>query len=406
LSVAVPLLGVGLPASGVVAEPVTPGEAPATLVRTLYASQPVGAVSPAAAQPVAPEVVEVPAVSAERVGAPRLAGLTAPQPVDGYGVVGATWRGRAVAGLRLAVRTRSEVDGRWSGWQRLYRSDAAGAGHLRSGTDPFAVGEVALVQLRALTRSGRAPRDLELSVVDPGRSAFDHDADGRTATPKASSDQTAAAGDQTAAAGATQAVAVRARAAVPGIRAPQPRIRTRAAWGANPRLRSGTPDIGRVRAAFVHHTVNANRYSRADVPAIIRGIYAYHTQSLGWSDIGYNFLIDRFGRKWVGRRGGVERAVIGAHAFGYNHLSTGISAIGNFETREPSHKMVRAFGRLIGWKLGLHGVRAGDRTRRLDGTPFRAINGHRDADATACPGINLYRRIDNIRRIAVRWQHN
>ncbi len=155
----------------------------------------------------------------------------------------------------------------------------------------------------------------------------------------------------------------------------------------------------------MHHTVNANGYSRSDVPKIIRGIYAYHTQSLGWSDIGYNFLVDRFGRKWVGRYGGWRRAVIGAHTYGYNHLSTGMAAIGRFQRHRPPRRLVAAMGRMMGWKLGLHGVRAGDRSRWLEGKRFRAVNGHRDAGQTACPGWQLYKRLRVVRRTAIRWQH-
>ena len=73
-----------------------------------------------------------------------------------------------------------------------------------------------------------------------------------------------------------------------------------------------------MHAGFVHHTVNANDYTRDEVPGILRSIYAYHTQSRGWSDVGYNFLVDRFGRIWEGRYGGVDRPVVGAHTLGYN----------------------------------------------------------------------------------------
>ena len=68
----------------------------------------------------------------------------------------------------------------------------------------------------------------------------------------------------------------------------------------------------------MHHTVNANDYTADEVPGIMRSIYAYHVKSRGWRDIGYNFLVDRFGRIWEGRYGGIDKPVVGAHTCGYN----------------------------------------------------------------------------------------
>jgi hypothetical protein len=276
------------------------------------------------------------------------------------------------------------------------------------------VGDVGRVQLRASSASGEAPADLELSVVNPGSARTDAAGAAMTASSLGAAAGTSGGSGAIAAepalfGGGTTSVTVRAAAGAtnpPGVRAPRPRIRTRAAWGANERLRSGRPSYGRVRAGFVHHTVNANGYRRAQVPAIIRGIYAFHTQSNGWSDIGYNFLVDRFGRIWQGRFGDLRRNVIGAHTFGYNHVSFAMSAIGNFETARPSAPMLRAYGRLMGWRLGKYGINAGAMRRRLEGRTFRAISGHRDAGSTACPGIRLYRKIGTIRRLAVNWQQN
>ena len=122
------------------------------------------------------------------------------------------------------------------------------------------------------------------------------------------------------------------------------------------------------------------------MPGIIRGIYAYHTQSKGWSDIGYNFLVDRFGRIWEGRYGGVDRPVVGAHTLGYNDYAFAMSAIGNYEIAQPSDAMVQAYGALFAWKLSLHGVDASSTRQRVGPDTFQAINGHRDAGQTACPG--------------------
>jgi hypothetical protein len=100
----------------------------------------------------------------------------------------------------------------------------------------------------------------------------------------------------------------------------------------------------------------------------------------------------------------VTRPVIGAHTSGYNQYSFAMSAIGNFETVRPTSAMLQAYGRLMGWKLSLHGVNAADTSQRLGNRYFRAINGHRDAGSTACPGRYLYAKIPQIRRLAAEAQ--
>ena len=62
-----------------------------------------------------------------------------------------------------------------------------------------------------------------------------------------------------------------------------------------------------LRLAIVHHTAGANGYTAAQAPAIVRAIQLYHVKGNGWNDIGYNFLVDRFGTVFEGRYGGIER---------------------------------------------------------------------------------------------------
>ncbi len=132
------------------------------------------------------------------------------------------------------------------------------------------------------------------------------------------------------------------------------------------------------------------------MPAIIRGIYRFHVQGRGWNDIGYNFLVDRFGRIWEGRYGGVDKPVVGAHTQGYNSQAFAMSAIGNFDVANPPAALVSAYSRLFAWKLGLHGVPATGYVT-LNGTRLHRISGHRDAGQTACPGRYLYAKLGTIR---------
>ena len=192
----------------------------------------------------------------------------------------------------------------------------------------------------------------------------------------------------------------------PATYTPKPKIFSRAQWGADERMRDeGSLHYFEVHAGFVHHTVNANGYSRAQVPGIIRGIYAYHTQSRGWSDIGYNFLVDRFGRIWEGRYGGVDRPVVGAHTLGYNDYSFAMSAIGNFETAQAvAARCSRPTARC---SPGSCRCTASTPRRPASGSAsrnFQAINGHRDAGSTACPGKYLYAKIPQIRQLAAQPQ--
>jgi putative cell wall-binding protein len=187
-----------------------------------------------------------------------------------------------------------------------------------------------------------------------------------------------------------------------------PEIVTRAEWGADESLRSGSPSYARrVRAGFVHHTVNANTYSEAEAAAVVRGIYRYHTASNGWSDIGYNFLVDRFGTVYEGRAGGMDRGVIGAHAGGFNTGTFGVASIGTHSTEGPSSAALEAIARVIAWKFDIHHIdvagavelRSGGSTRYAKGTVVRlaTVSGHRAVSTTSCPGNSLEGVLPDIR---------
>ncbi|MBZ5734220.1 FG-GAP-like repeat-containing protein [Nocardioides sp. TRM66260-LWL] len=334
-----------------------------------------------------------------------------PQPVTGYGAVGVTWQhAEEVSDADLSFRVRTRTGRSWSDWQTLpYHDDhgpdpdSAEGRKARPGTDPLLVGDVDDVQVQATAQPGTpVPDDVRLAVIDPG-------ADARPAAERPALDTATMDGDDgsdSVEAATAPSDGGSARAALSAAAyTPKPVIYSRAQWGADESKRDkGALQYYEVHAGFVHHTVNANDYTRDEVPAIIRGIYAYHTQSKGWSDIGYNFLVDRFGRIWEGRYGGIDRPVVGAHTLNYNDYSFAMSAIGNYEVQKPTTAMVQAYGALFAWKLSLHGVDASSTRQKVGSSYFQAINGHRDAGQTACPGKYLYARIPEIRRLAAEEQ--
>jgi len=194
---------------------------------------------------------------------------------------------------------------------------------------------------------------------------------------------------------------VKARAARSVSIAGSPLILSRASWGANERIRRGRPSYAdSVRYAVVHHTAGSNSYSRAQSAAIVRGIQRYHVLGNGWDDIGYNFLVDKYGQVFEGRYGGIERNVVGAHAQGFNTGSSGVALIGTYEGNAATPAARTALTRLLAWRLDVahvdplstFGWRSSGNPRFPAGRAItlRTISGHRDTGYTTCPGSRLY----------------
>jgi hypothetical protein len=345
-------------------------------VRALIAALVLTVVPPVAAVTVVaiPEVVstqiDIP-VSADQVSLTRSGARDA-----------ATYRSAPIAasmpfsmiGFRLpegvdAVKVRTAgSDGVWSEWIELDAYDAqddgpdpgtaeAAGDRSHEHTEPLFVGEATRLQVEA-------PVDLE---GDASFRATLIDTDGLSGGP------------------VTRQVVRSGPIAEASTRAPA--FVSRAAWGAVPPS-SKISYASKVDLTVVHHTAGSNSYTQSQAPGIVRGIQRYHMQSNGWSDIGYNALVDRFGTIYEGRAGGLEWAVVGAHARNYNSGSFGVAAMGNFEGVQPPQAVYDAFVRIISWKSSIHHMDPlGTTTRTYNGNLVRTISGHRDVGSTACPGL-------------------
>jgi flagellar hook assembly protein FlgD len=161
-----------------------------------------------------------------------------------------------------------------------------------------------------------------------------------------------------------------------------------------------------VRFAVVHHTAGASPATPEQSAAMVRAIAVYHVQANGWNDIGYNFLVDRFGQIFEGRYGGIDRPVIGAHAEGFNTGSVGVALIGTYSGAPPSAAAQSALVRLLAWRLDLaHVDPLAKVTYASGGNPeyragkavsLRVISGHRDTGFTSCPGDKAYALLPSI----------
>jgi N-acetylmuramoyl-L-alanine amidase-like protein/putative cell wall binding repeat protein len=310
--------------------------------------------------------------------------LTPPTSTRRFDLVAVSWS-KATAGTSVEVRVRE--GGSWTRWQRLDGDDdgpdqpAPGKQANQEGgaSAPLLTGGADGVQVRVDSATGTPPPGFTVDLVDGGQSA----ADAGPAIPAAS-----------------------AEAATP-----QPKIITRAQWGADESLVTGTTSYDTaVKALFVHHTDTTNSYSATQAYAQMRAIYAFHTKVRGWNDIGYNFLVDRFGRVFEGRRGSITRPVVGAHTGGFNSQSLGVAVLGTFTTQTPAAAALRGLVDVLAWKAAQYGLNprgstklisaGGPYTRHPAGAsvPVTILSSHRDVGITECPGDALYAQLPWLRR--------
>ncbi|MGH3344776.1 MAG: N-acetylmuramoyl-L-alanine amidase [Carbonactinosporaceae bacterium] len=230
------------------------------------------------------------------------------------------------------------------------------------------------MQVAVFAPDGGLPEGLRLDLVDPGESAAD------------------------------AGVAVTGPAASAVAAVPQPNIVTRAQWGADESLRSGFAGYGdTIKAAFVHHTAAVEHFkpSPEDSAAVLRSIYAFDTQSRGWSDIGYNFVVDPYGQIFEGRWGGIDKPVIGSHTLNHNTDTFGVAVLGNYETQQPTAETVDAIEKVAAYKLSGYDRDPEGQVDYVDATgaakTIDVISGHRDVRSTLCPGEFLYPKLPEIR---------
>ena len=190
-------------------------------------------------------------------------------------------------------------------------------------------------------------------------------------------------------------------------KAGSPTIVPRSGWKADERIkRAGPSYASAIRFSVVHHTAGTNGYTKAQSGAIVRGIQLYHVRGNGWNDIGYNFLVDKYGQVFEGRFGGITRNVVGAHAEGFNTGSVGVAVLGEYSSLAVSGNARQALAQLLAWRLDVaHLDPASTVSFPSGGNPrfpagvavfLRAVSGHRDTGFTDCPGRALYALLDGV----------
>lgn len=275
---------------------------------------------------------------------------------------------------QLSFQVRARTAQGWQPWQKLeYQSEAVSGAEQaeRRGTDPTFFGEATEVEARVLT-SPTAPGSItgaRLSLIDS-----------RTRSADATLASSKPAGTMRIAA---------------STGASKPWMVSRAGWGADESMLriNGSSCVpanldSTVKAAIVHHTAGTNSYTAAQSASIVRGIYAYHTRSLGWCDVGYNFLVDKYGTVFEGRHGGTEKPVHGAHATDWNTNTVGISVMMNSSTAKQSQVAMDSVARVLAWKLAGN-YRDPNAKFTLAGKYISRIARHGDVMQTACPGTNI-----------------
>lgn len=329
--------------------------------------------------------------------------VTVPFPIEYFGVVADVPPGGHLPDQGRAPygEVRFRVGGQWGAWQPMDQDGAQASGQFTGAL--ISVERADAYQVRGVPALGRNWRAAAINTTD----------------------------------GPTIVVGHRAGATAQAAAAGYPACMSRADWGADESITAwskGTdtqvfyPD----QVLTLHHTAGSNDTSQ-DYAATVRAIYSYHVQTNGWSDIGYQYLVDGHGTVYEGRNAGHtskscltgggdgsdfahrtadDAVVTGAHVAGWNSGNLGIALMGCYEPTSacsgdttPPAAAEDSLEHLLASLSTRHGLDPTGTTNYVN--PVNAstksvgtVSGHRDWEATACPGGNLYADLPTIRTTA------
>ncbi|GAA4592991.1 hypothetical protein GCM10023194_56180 [Planotetraspora phitsanulokensis] len=178
----------------------------------------------------------------------------------------------------------------------------------------------------------------------------------------------------------------------------RPRIYTRSEWHAAPPktkavILNRTPD-----RLVIHHTATPNTSDQSLDAAfrLSRAIQRYHMHHNDWADIGEQFTVGRGGQIMEGRNRTLpaieeRKHVMGAQVADHNRHTLGIETEGTYTDDLPTEAQLASLTSLLAWLCGVY---------ELD--PAKAIIGHRDLNATSCPGDRLYAHLPQLREDVAR----
>lgn len=352
-------------------------------------------------------ILDVPLIDSELVEADGVQVRDLPeQPAT---MVGVTWPAESPA---PTVHARGlDEDGNWTEWFELESAMDPETGDAAPGTEVAWLGVVSALQVRAEVDGTDVTAEMTAHIITTSEAEADQHV-GEFSGPYTSQSQSQQAQQ---AQPQTMSASAAANPSTPTLPGSTPAFVTRSSWRADEGRTRTTSGRDELKATVIHHTAGTNNYSSGQSASIVRGIHEYHTRTLGWADIGYNILVDKYGRIFEGRSGGLHRNIQGAHATGANSGSWGISVLGNYSSTNVPAAARDAVARLVGWKLlntfQERVTASSSWTHHQTGKSLNRMFGHRDVNSTECPGARLYGQFDRIRGdaqyyIDTGWRHH
>lgn len=177
---------------------------------------------------------------------------------------------------------------------------------------------------------------------------------------------------------------------------------SRICWGQGNCPKDSAPVLSVPTHLIVHHSAGFN--SSTDFSQVVAYYWDFHVNTNGWSDIGYNWLIDPNGEIYEGR----GHNTLGAHFSCMNSNTLGICMIGNYENTAPTDTSMGSLRDLLAFEASSNNISPTNISFHQSSQLYLYnISGHRDGNVahslgscpkgTVCPGDSLYALLPALR---------